>query len=123
MSGGAQTHLRLIVLDAEHPNNRINKGLEGNPSPPRYVRRPRGSDARGVLHKREDPSCMKKRMSGREEGKRSPVVRFARFSNTNRVLISKADEMSGRRSQRKRKMAKSFLFVFFKEKKHDISVN
>lgn len=91
MSGGAQTHLGLIVLDAEHPSNQINKGLVGNPSPPRYVRRPQGSDASGVLHKREDPTCTKKRMSGRER-KRSPVVRFARFSNANRVWISEADD-------------------------------
>lgn len=50
------------MLDAEHPSNQINKGLEGNPSPPGYVRRPQGSDASGVLNKREDPSCTKERV-------------------------------------------------------------
>lgn len=57
MSRGAQTHLRLIVLDAEHPSNQINKGLQGNPSPPRYLRPPQGSDARArgsLMHEEAD---------------------------------------------------------------------
>lgn len=59
---------------------------------------------------------MKKRMSGREEGKRSPVVRFARFSNTNRVLISKADEMSGEGPNERGKWRKVFCLFFLKKK-------